>query len=202
MNGRRKQEIALIFKQIFNIARHYACAYFVMEDLNFKNSNKKKSKEANRKINNLWHLNLTKFQISKRCNQQGIILIEVNACYSSFIGNIQHNYTDPINASIEIGRRGLFYRKKDMFYPHKTIKDTDTLYALFGDLNPNKRDDLYMTEKSWVSTYKSSQKLFNKPADFEHRWRVALETIDKNRYEVFSMNTYKSRIKVIKFYNL
>ena len=59
MNGRRKQEIALIFKQIFNIARHYACAYFVMEDLSFNNS-KKKSKEANRKINNLWHLKLTK----------------------------------------------------------------------------------------------------------------------------------------------
>ena len=49
-----------------------------------------------------------------------------------------------------------------MLYPHKTIKDTDTLYALFGDLNPNKRDDLYMTEKSWVSTYKSSRDLFNK----------------------------------------
>lgn len=56
-----------------------------------------------------------------------------------------------------------------MLYPHRTIKDTDTLYALFGNINSNNRDDLYMTEKSWISTYKSSQNLFKTKTDFEYR---------------------------------
>ena len=89
-----------------------------------------------------------------------------------------------------------------MLYPHKTIKDTDTLYALFGNINSNKRDVLCMTEKSWKQTYKSSQNLFNTKTDFEYRQRVTLDSVNKDRCKVFSMNTLKNRIKLIKFYNL
>lgn len=175
LNNKRKQEIALIFKQIFNIARHYQCAYFVMEDLNFSKSKKKLSKEANRKIKNLWHLTLTKNQIIKRCHVTGITLIEVESYYSSFIGNIQHDYVDPINAAIEIGRRGIARYNKNMDYPYKTGKDINTLYSLFGELKPKKSDAFYKTTVSWVSTYNTSRELFKDSAIFSNRWRLSLE---------------------------
>ena len=52
---------------------------------------------------------------------------KINAAYSSYIGNIQHNYSDPINASIEVGRRGyevIILKNKDKFYPDLHIKDS------------------------------------------------------------------------------
>ena len=124
-------------------------------------------------------MTLTKQQITKRCKTFGIILVEVNACYSSFIGNIQHDFTDPINAAVEIGRRGLFKYKKNMFYPYKTIKDTDTLYSLFGEFSPNRNDALYKTETSWDKAYKTSQNLFKLKKDFENRWRLTIDRVSK-----------------------
>ena len=54
------------------------------------------------------------------CNVYGVEFVEVNAAYSSFVGNcVYGNETTPdlIAASIEIARRGYKKYLKDWFYP-------------------------------------------------------------------------------------
>jgi IS605 OrfB family transposase len=128
LNSKRKHEISLIYKDIFKKIKHFNCGYFAMEDLNFKGTNLKlEKKEFNRKTKNVWNLNFQANLISKHCNEQGIIKVEVDPCYTSFIGNILYSDFDPVNASIEIGRRGMFrYNKGFKYFPEltETIKDT------------------------------------------------------------------------------
>lgn len=117
INNKRKYEIGVIYSDLFRIIKHYKCAYFVMEDLNFKSKNiNDKSIEFNRKTKNVWNLNYQINLIKKHCNINGNILIEINPCYSSFIGNLIYCYFDPLNAAIEIGRRGIIKYIKGMDY--------------------------------------------------------------------------------------
>ena len=104
-----------------------------MEELNFKQKGVNESaNEANRKTKNIWHRELTNNLITKYCNILGIEKIEVNPCYSSFIGNIKHIYFDPLNAALEIARRGQNKFVKGAFYPSLGSIDFDTMYHFFG----------------------------------------------------------------------
>jgi hypothetical protein len=83
----------------------------------------------------------------------GIIKIEVNPCYSSFIGNMIYDYIDPINASIEIGRRGIFKYKKDSFYPKLTSTILNTMKTKFS------RDVLDIKDgDNWMNIYQEVKK--------------------------------------------
>ena len=168
-NDKRKYELTIVLKKIFNIANHYGCSRFVIEDLNTNYKDGEEfSKEANRKIKNLWNKELTLQIIRRRCSVDGIKLIEVNPCYSSFIGNVQHPYEDAASAACEIGRRGTQqYIENGKFYPTVTDEDIDTLKRLFGS------DALCSTDCNWVEIYKSCKSLFEKNSDFEHRFRTA-----------------------------
>jgi len=107
-NNKRKYEIAIVWKHIFDICKHYRVSNFIIEDLNFKDKPvNTEGKEFNRKTKNLWHRTLTTQLITKYCNIYGINLIEVNPAYSSFIGNLTYSYFDPLSASLEICRRGI-----------------------------------------------------------------------------------------------
>lgn len=122
-----KFETLEISKTIINILNHYKCKYLFLEDLNMVGKNHNKGKSLNKLINNSWFRNLLSNNLNKRCNILGIKCFKINAAYSSYIGNIQHNYSDPINASIEVGRRGyevIILRNKDGFYPSVNIKDS------------------------------------------------------------------------------
>ena len=168
-NNKRKYELTIVLKKLFNIANHYGCSRFVIEKLNTEYKDGEEfSKEANRKIKNLWNKELTLQIIRRRCSVDGIKLIEVNPCYSSFIGNVQHPYEDAASAACEIGRRGTQqYIKNGKFYPTVTDEDIDTLKRLFGS------DALCSTDCNWVEIYKSCKSLFEKNSDFEHRFRTA-----------------------------
>lgn len=110
-NNKRKHEIKHVWKHIFGLAKHFQCSRFVCEELEL--NEKPGNKEANRKVCNLWHLTLTKNLITKWCNELGIIKIEVNPAYSSFIGNIIHKDDfDCIASAKEILRRGVNRFKK------------------------------------------------------------------------------------------
>lgn len=191
LTNKRKYELTIILKKLFNIAIHYKCSQFIMEDLsgNFKNSNK----ETNRKVKNIWNRNLIEGIITRRCNQNGIELIKVNPIYSSFIGNIQHKYIDAVNASIEIGRRGLYKYESGMFYPHISKEDLSTMEAKFGV------DVLDDTLRDWVQAYKFLKELFPNRDDFSHRLRTALDNLVKSSYLRFSVSSYRSKTNYIKF---
>jgi len=190
-NNKRKYELTVALKQLFKIALHYDCSHFVMEDLNCKATDKL-SREANRKTRNLWCRDLTTNIITKRCNECGIELIEVNPCYSSFIGNIQHPYADSCSASVEIGRRGMYkYTKGMSFYPIVGTEDIGTLESMFG----TDRDDLCGIG-NWVAIYKSLKRSFDKKSDFEYRFRAGNV---RSAEHSFSMCSCRSRVKVHEF---
>ena len=186
LNNKRKYELTVVLKKLFNIARHYKCSQFVMEDLDgdFENTNK----ETNRKVKNLWNRNLIENIIRRRCNEDGIILIKINPVYSSFIGNIQYGYIDAVNASIEIGRRGLFKYIKGTFYPYIKRKDLDTMEAKFGI------DVSNSTSFDWVAMYKSLKDSFPNGNEFSHRLRTALNDMPRDRYSMLSMSSHHSLV--------
>ena len=189
--NKRKYELTVILKDIFNIAKHYKCSQFIIEELSTKNDDKILNREANRKINNLWSRNLIESIITKRCDESGIKLIKINPCYTSFIGNIQYNYIDSVNASIEIGRRGLYKKYKGMFYPNIRIEDIDTLESKFDYVVQ------YSTDTNWVKLYKTLNQQY-KGVDFAQRLRSGLN----DKHSIFRMDSYKSRIKTIVFNTL
>jgi len=104
--AKRKYETSILFKKLFLLLAHYRCAHLICEDLELKNKDLG-SRVANRKTNNHWLRGKAKEQIQKRVVENGMILIEVNPAYSSFIGNILHEEYDPIAAALELCRRGM-----------------------------------------------------------------------------------------------
>lgn len=188
LNNKRRYEITIAVKKLFDIASHYGCSSFVIEGLKLKD---KLNHEVNRKVKNVWHRELLTRCIKRRCNETGIELIEINPCYSSFIGNIQHHYADACNASIEIGRRGLYKYENGGFYPSVTTEDICTLEAKFGDVVK------CSTGSNWVNIYKSLQDFFIQK-EFSYRLRTRIDEV-KEPYKSFSINSYKSNIKIIIF---
>lgn len=187
LNNKRKYEIGVIYKDLFKQIKHYNCAYFVMEDLNFKSLNiNNNPAESNRKTKNVWNLVYQINLITKHCNTNGIIIIEVNPVYTSFIGNMVYSYFDPLNAAIEIGRRGIIkYIKGNSLYPilSDTIIDTVAKRFNFPDVQLLKVDNWY--------------KLFNcfKETKFKYRWQLC----DINKYNCFSKNNMKCSWNLIRF---
>ena len=106
-----KFETFQISKSIANLAKQFNCKSVFVEDLHFKGHDSK-IKISNRKNKNLWKRELFINNLNKRLNIEGIKLYSVNPAYSSFIGNMIYDYTDPVNASIEIARREYEYRIK------------------------------------------------------------------------------------------
>ena len=118
-----KFETFEISKSISLIAKQFNCKSVFIEDLHFKGSST--IKISNRKNKNLWKRELFINNLTKRLNILGVKLHSVNPAYSSFIGNLMYDYTDAINASIEIARRGFEYRikkNKTGFYPKLLVK--------------------------------------------------------------------------------
>ena len=150
LNNKRKHGIYHVWRDLFEIAKYYKCGYIVLEDLNMKNKDLG-NKTSNRKVNNIWYRELSTNLIDKYCNRTGIQKIEINPCYSSFIGNLTNDYVDSINASIEICRRGIFKYIKNNFYPRF---NTGTIVDTMSRLN-KLRDVSYLKDcNNWVEMYR------------------------------------------------
>ena len=174
-NNKRKHGISHIWKDIFETFKYYNCGYLVLEDLNLKNKDLE-NKKANRKINNLWYRGLSDQLINKYCNLLGIIKIEINPIYTSFIGNLQYNYIDPVNAAIEIGRRGIFkYIKNNGFYPPINI---DTIMDTMSKRNPL-RDVLFLKDhnNNW-------RDIFMEVKTSGLRYRATIEDVSNDNFIV------------------
>ena len=189
--NKRRYETSHAVKWLFSIASQYRCSLFVVEELNVSNTNLG-SRESNRKVNNVWNRGLTISLIKRRCEDSGVEFVEVNPCYSSFIGNIKYKYSDPCNASIEIGRRGLYkYIKNGKLYPEITLKDRRTLESVFGYVVADARS-------SWVEIYKSLRSSYDE-VEFSRRLRTGLDEVSVPHTD-FSMSSCRSGV-IIHFYN-
>ena len=180
-NNKRKFELCQAWKYIFGLATHFTVAYFVAEELEFNaKSYNENSNLANYKTKNIWHRTLTTNLISKYCNSLGIEQIGVIAAYSSFIGNIQYNYFDPISASLEIARRGTVkYDKGSSIFPVLSDKDKDTMCQLGLDVPCDT-----------VLTWKLALERFTTSGLRYRRVLEESEILDKN------LSSYKSSIKI------
>lgn len=180
-NNKRVHELYEAWKIIFKIAARFKVSHCVVEDLEFKEKGvNNKAKEVNRKTKNLWHREKTTELIQKYCDELGIILIPVNACYSSFIGNIQNNFFDPVAAAIEICRRGITKYLKGEFYPALGRTDLDSMCQMGLDVQGE-------TISTWVEAYK----LFNTA---KLRYRRELQNFVEN-----NLLSWKSRVKLYNF---
>ena len=91
----------------------------------------------------------------------------MNPVYTSFIGNILYDKFDPINAAIEIGRRGMIkFIKGNKLYPELTDTILDTVverfkFKSFPDVQVIKDC------KSWIKLYEVMKK-----AGIRYRWQL------------------------------
>jgi predicted transposase len=176
-----KFETLEISKCICVIAKQFNCKSVLIEDLHFKGSNE--IKISNRKNKNLWKRELIIGNLRKRLNILNINLYSVNPAYSSFIGNLIHDYTDAVNASIEIARRGYEYRLKknnNGFYPNLLVKHQ---------------------WKEMSTKFTDWKKFFIEIKNLKMKYRVSLDEV-KHSFKVFQQNsTSKSMVLNYVFYD-
>ena len=108
LNDKRQNETLEVPKFLVDMAKHYRCECFGIEDLPIKSKDKGRGKDYNKLTNNNWNRNKLVNNLRKRCNIYGIKFVEVKPQYSSVIGNIVYRdleLPDMILSSIEISRR-------------------------------------------------------------------------------------------------
>ena len=172
LNNKLDFEIFEISKRISNISKYWKCKFIFIEELITKSKNK--GKILNRLNNCIWKRNKFIDNLQKRCNINNQYLYKINPAYTSFIGNCQYDYTDPINASIEIGRRGFecIILKNKKFYPVVGLKDS-----------------LIHRWKEMVNEMPGSWRdLFNSIKNLKLSYRVSLEECQKD-FNVFRKNS-------------
>ena len=176
-----KFEIFEISKSISLIAKQFNCKSVFIEDLHFKGSSP--IKISNRKNKNLWKRELFVNNLTKRLNIEGIKLYSVNPAYSSFIGNLQYDYTDSVNASIEIARRGyevIIKKNKKGFYPNLLVKHQ---------------------WKEMATKFTDWEKFYLEIKNLKLKYRVSLNEV-KFKFNVFQQNSsHKSMVLNYVFYD-
>ncbi len=177
--NKRKHEIKEVWKSIFTAMIHYKVFNFVSEDLDFKTNNKKETTtEFNRLTKNIWHRTLTNQLIKKYVNTYGFKHIEVNPCYSSFVGNMVHEEYDPVASAKELLRRGIVkYIKGGSLYPDIAKINRQKLTYLVGE---------NIQFQNFVSLYKHVT-----CAGLRYRNRELISRADTN------LKSYKSKVKVL-----
>jgi IS605 OrfB family transposase len=115
-----KFELQQINNKIIHLCNYYKCSTLSVEDLKFKKSKKLPTRYLNRLCKNKFRYSTIKLHLSTLCNTYGVKFVEINAAYSSVVGNLNYgnNSTpDMVAASIEIARRAYKKFSKGWFYP-------------------------------------------------------------------------------------
>ena len=184
-SNKLNHEAKEIFHYIGRKLKSLNVEYIFLEDLNFKNGNKGLGKRFNRLTINEWNRNLPFEILSKYFKNK---LFKVNAAYSSTIGNCLYDFSDPINASLEIGRRGfeLIILKK------KNKEGVSSFYPEFNLLKMReeiRNQTAHLELNSWkeLHTFLKNSRL---------RYRVSLDEA-KSLHRVFCRKFYSQRSRVI-----
>lgn len=173
-SDKRRYELSIAFRTMFNFMEHYKVCHLVVEDLTGLKNNLGNT-YVNRLINNRWNRGFIKNLYTRRCNYLGIKIIPINPAYSSFIGNIIYDEYDPVGAAIEIARRGAVkFIKGHKWLPEFHKGFTTVITDRIGDGMDG--DDLRMllSATSWSAAWsavKSSEKSVRRVDvnDFDHK---------------------------------
>ena len=140
-------ELHQINHHILNLCKNFKVSKISVEDLKFKKNNKFWSKKLNKLCKNQFRYSMVKSHLSTLCSTYGVELIEVNAAYSSIIGNFVHggdNTPDMVAASIEIARRSYKKFEKGWFQPGFVSK-----HRLMKVLGNQWKEELGQGYQSW-----------------------------------------------------
>ncbi len=177
LHNKLQFETIEITKSILNIAKSWNVKFIYLEDLHFKD-NADHGTGFNRLTKNKWLKGLFQEQLKKRMDLFGFKTFSVNPAYTSIIGNLQYNFPDPINASIEIARRGqeVIIIKNKKFYPDLWIKDI---------IKEQWKQTQLCSPKSWkeIFVWLKNSKL---------KYRVSLDSCQRP-FKVLSLNSLKSK---------
>lgn len=182
LQNKLKYETVQIADVISNISKHWHCKYIFIESLSFNKPFN--SKELNRICKQKWLRTLFIEQLNKRLVISNQKMLEINPAYTSLIGNLQNDYIDCVNSSIEICRRGYEIRVKrnKNFYPIIKIKDTfQHQWKEKGDVRLN----------SWKEMMEEIKTL-------RIRYRVSLEEVS-TKYSVLRIRSIKSKLYLYNF---
>jgi len=179
LHNKLRFETFEISKSITELAKRFECKSVSIENLKFKQKvsiEQKYNHIGNRKNKNLWKRELFVSNLTKRLSIYGIDLYKVMPAYSSFVGNMQHDFTDPVNASVEIARRGYEWnvlKNKKSFYPELVVK--------------HQWKEMVAASKNWREFYLVTKNL-------KLKYRVSLQE-SKHSFSVFQQNrTVKSLV--------
>ena len=196
ISNKRKYETMNISHKLVNIAEHYKCEYFILEDLTIKPKDNKKGKKFNKKCNNQWDRNLIVNQIKKVCKLDKIKVLEVVPNYSSFIGNLvyrKEKLFDPVLSSIEISRRGYEFVHQYILKDKEIEKN-----IIFGNFEKDKEVYRKSLEELGVNfPFETFQELYSQIKESKVRYRFPLESC-KNLV-VFSKNSIRDYQTLYKF---
>ena len=140
-------ELYEINHHILKLCKTWKVSKLAIEDLKFKKSDKFWSKDLNRLCRNKFRYSFVKQHLQTLCNVYGVELIEVNAVYSSIIGNFIHgseSCPDMIAASIEIARRSYKKFEKGWIYPK--IVNNQRIQQVLGN---QWKEELRLDYMSW-----------------------------------------------------
>ena len=166
LNELQKQSKNKIHHELYEINHHilklcktWKVFKLAIEDLKFKKSDKFWSKDLNRLCRNKFRYSFVKSHLNTLCNVYGVELIEVNAAYSSIIGNFVHGSDacpDMVAASIEIARRAYKKFQKGWIYPSYEI--TQQRYKeVLGNQWKEELELRYMSWKGLAGIIKKSK---------------------------------------------
>ena len=185
LNNKLNHEVIQVAKQISLIALKFNCKFVFLENLdkNFNTGNTNKGHNFNRLVRNLWKKCNFVETLEKRLQLVGIKSFKVNPAYTSYIGNLRHEYFDSCNAACEIARRGyeVIIKKNRQFYP----KDLNIKTSLENQW-----------KKETLEGCKSWKDICLKIKNLKLRYRVLLE---ETNFKQFKMLSKKSMINIYQF---
>ena len=184
--GKVRFELQQINNQIIHLCNYYKCSKLVVEDLKFKKGNKFWSKKLNRLCKNKFHYSTIKQHLQTLCNTYGVEFVEVNAAYSSLVGNLVYGSEttpDMVAASIEIARRG--YKKFEKGWFHQALVSLERLKEVLGN----------QWKKELETSFKSWKSLFDQIKKSKLKYRFLLD----NCKAVFSKNYKRKHLNVYTF---
>ena len=152
-------ELYEINHRILRLCKTWHVAKIVVEDLNFKKSTKFWDKEKNKLCRSQFRYSFVKSHLNTLCGVYGVELIEVNAAYSSIIGNFIHGgdcCPDMVAASIEIARRAYKKFQKGWIYPSYNIKQ-QRYREVLGNQWKEELELRYMSWKGLAGIIKKSK---------------------------------------------
>ena len=196
IKNKRDYELIKIARKLFDLAKHYKCEIFAIEELDIRTKDLNKGKRLNKLINNQWNRNKFISVLKKLVNSSSTVLINVKPEYSSILGNLiyrEEHLPDMILSSIEIGRRGIEFQNQYLL----NIKECKKNIIQPDFELVKERISKSLEELNVQSQFQNLKEVYSILKKSKVKYRFLLEHSNISR--VFRKNYKKSYVKLYSF---